>query len=94
MGEQQSRRAASVELPRGLVLAKRRVVFCPTGRSTGCRPKQSSPYIRKVQHTVLSVAGLKGTMSEFELGLMRQRARQAFEQKVRRGFALWEVPVY
>jgi hypothetical protein len=32
-------------------------------------------------------------MAEFELGLMRQRAREAFEQKVRRGFALWEVPV-
>src|SRR3954452_10361373 len=26
--------------------------------------------------------GLKGTMSEFELGLMRQRARQAYLQKV------------
>jgi DNA invertase Pin-like site-specific DNA recombinase len=39
------------------------------------------------------VLGLKGTMSEFELGLMRQRAREAFEQKVRRGYALWEVPV-
>jgi hypothetical protein len=32
-------------------------------------------------------------MSEFELGLLRQRAREAFEQKVRRGFALWEVSV-
>src|SRR4029079_11184645 len=39
------------------------------------------------------VLGLKGTMSEFELGLLRQRAREAFEQKVRRGFALWELPV-
>jgi DNA invertase Pin-like site-specific DNA recombinase len=37
--------------------------------------------------------GLKGTMSEFELGLLRQRARQAFEQKVKRGCAMWEVPV-
>jgi len=37
--------------------------------------------------------GLKGTMSEFELGLLRQRAREAFEQKVRRGHALWELPV-
>jgi len=27
------------------------------------------------------VLGLKGTMSEFELNLMRQRAREAFEQK-------------
>src|ERR1035437_5413356 len=37
--------------------------------------------------------GLKGTMSEFELGLLRQRARQAFLQKAKRGCALWEVPV-
>jgi DNA invertase Pin-like site-specific DNA recombinase len=37
--------------------------------------------------------GLKGTMSEFELNLLRQRAREAFEQKVRRGYALWELPV-
>jgi hypothetical protein len=32
-------------------------------------------------------------MSEFELNLLRQRAREAFEQKVKRGFALWELPV-
>lgn len=32
-------------------------------------------------------------MSEFELGLFRQRARLAFEQKVRKGYALWELPV-
>ena len=37
--------------------------------------------------------GLKGTMSEFELGLMRQRAREAFEMKIERGHALWEMPV-
>lgn len=37
--------------------------------------------------------GLKGTMSEFELGLLRQRARKAFEQKAQRGHALWELPV-
>jgi len=37
--------------------------------------------------------GLKGTMSEFELGLMRQRAREAYLQKVKRGEAMWEVPV-
>jgi DNA invertase Pin-like site-specific DNA recombinase len=36
--------------------------------------------------------GLKGTMSEFELGLLRQRAREAFELKVRRGHAMWEMP--
>ncbi len=37
--------------------------------------------------------GLKGTMSEFELGLLRQRARAAYLQKARRGYALWQVPV-
>lgn len=37
--------------------------------------------------------GLKGNMAEFELGLLRQRAREAFEQKIRRGHALWELPV-
>src|SRR5277367_3876815 len=39
------------------------------------------------------VLGLQGTMSEFELSLFRQRARQAFEQKVGRGHAMWEIPV-
>lgn len=37
--------------------------------------------------------GLKGTMSEFELGLFRQRARVAFEMKVKQGYAMWEMPV-
>lgn len=37
--------------------------------------------------------GLKGNMAEFELGLLRQRAREAYEEKVRRGHAMWELPV-
>lgn len=37
--------------------------------------------------------GLKGTMSEFELSLFRQRAREAFEMKIASGRALWEMPV-
>lgn len=37
--------------------------------------------------------GLKGTMSEFELNLLRQRAREAFEMKVAAGHAMWEVPI-
>jgi DNA invertase Pin-like site-specific DNA recombinase len=37
--------------------------------------------------------GLKGSMAEFELGLMRQRAREALLQMIRRGFVLWQVPV-
>ena len=37
--------------------------------------------------------GLKGTMSEFELGLMKQRSQAARIQMVRRGAVLWDVPV-
>lgn len=36
--------------------------------------------------------GLKGTMSEFELGLLRQRAKEAFLAKVKRGAVLARVP--
>jgi DNA invertase Pin-like site-specific DNA recombinase len=37
--------------------------------------------------------GLKGTMSEFEVGLLRQRAQEAYRQKVLRGEILTKVPV-
>ena len=37
--------------------------------------------------------GLKGSMAEFELGLLRQRAREALEQKIRRGHLVWDPPV-
>jgi len=36
--------------------------------------------------------GLKGTMSEFELGILRQRAQEAYKQKVHRGEVLTRVP--
>jgi DNA invertase Pin-like site-specific DNA recombinase len=36
--------------------------------------------------------GLKGTMSEFELGLLRQRAKEAFLAKVKRGVVMTQVP--
>lgn len=39
------------------------------------------------------VLGMKGSMAEYELGLMRQRARHAFEAKIQRGHVMWEVPV-
>jgi DNA invertase Pin-like site-specific DNA recombinase len=39
------------------------------------------------------VLGLKGTMSEFELSLMRQRAQEALLQKIQRGEVLWRVPI-
>lgn len=37
--------------------------------------------------------GLKGTMSEFELGLIRQRSQEALRQMIARGEVLTEVPV-
>jgi DNA invertase Pin-like site-specific DNA recombinase len=37
--------------------------------------------------------GLKGTMSEFELGILRQRAQEAYRLKVLRGEVLTRVPV-
>jgi DNA invertase Pin-like site-specific DNA recombinase len=37
--------------------------------------------------------GLKGTMSEFELGLLRQRAQQALRQKIARGEVLHVPPI-
>lgn len=37
--------------------------------------------------------GLKGTMSEFEISLLRQRAMEAHKEKVRRGLVLTQVPI-
>lgn len=37
--------------------------------------------------------GLKGTMSEFEIGLLRQRAMESYRQKVFRGEVLTRVPI-
>src|SRR5580658_5293105 len=37
--------------------------------------------------------GLKGTMSEFEIGILRQRAQEAYRQKVLRGEVMSRVPI-
>ena len=37
--------------------------------------------------------GLKGTMSEFELNLLRQRAQESLRQMIQRGEVLWSVPI-
>lgn len=37
--------------------------------------------------------GLKGTMSEFEIGMLRQRAQEAYRQKVQRGEVMTMVPI-
>lgn len=39
------------------------------------------------------VLGLKGTMSEFEMNLLRQRALESLRHKVRRGKVLTQVPI-
>jgi DNA invertase Pin-like site-specific DNA recombinase len=39
------------------------------------------------------VLGLKGTMSEFEISLLRQRALESLRHKVRRGIVLTQVPI-
>src|SRR6266705_1416824 len=36
---------------------------------------------------------MQGSMAAYALGLMRQRAREAFAHKSRRGHVMWEVPV-
>jgi hypothetical protein len=38
-----------------------------------------------MQHTVLSVAGLKGSLNEYELDLLRQRSVEARREKAKRG---------
>src|SRR5580658_1019148 len=37
--------------------------------------------------------GLKGTMSEFEIGILRQRAQEAYRQKAQRGEVMTMVPI-
>lgn len=37
--------------------------------------------------------GLKGTMAEFELALLRQRSQEALRQMIQRGETLWDPPV-
>ena len=45
-----------------------------------------------MQHTVLFVLGLKGTMSEYELSLLRQRGLAARDSKAKRGELRFALP--
>src|SRR5215468_2295061 len=58
--------------------------------SPASRWQHNPDIISETEHLVL---GMKGSMAEYELGLMRQRARQAFEAKIQCGHVMWEVPV-
>lgn len=73
--------------------ARRHALRDQTGRSRDWLHNRSLPYIRRVQHTVLSVDGSKGTMSEFELSLLRQRSLEAIRQKAARGELRFLLPV-
>ena len=44
-------------------------------------------------HTLLEFCGMKGTMSEMELSVLRQRAHEALKQKARRGELFMTVAV-
>ena len=46
-----------------------------------------------MQHTVLSVLGLKGQMSDYELNLFRQRSSEAIREKAGRGELCIPLPV-
>ena len=81
--------------PTPTVFARARTLAsrAPTGRSTGWPQKQLSQYIRRVQHAVLSVAGLKGTMSEAELHIIRARLDGGIRNKAARGELRRGLPV-
>src|SRR5579862_3194021 len=68
-----------------IVLARTPASRDPTDRRTGCFQKQSSPYIRIVQHAVLSVAGLKGTMAQAELHFLHARLQGGKLNKAKKG---------
>jgi len=85
-------RSGAGPAPRGRV-AKRCGTPVPTDRSRNCFPKQSSPYIRKVQYTVLFVLGLKGIMAEAELHILRARLEGGIRNKAARGELRRNLPV-
>src|ERR1035437_7975390 len=65
----------------------------PIGRSKNWIQKQSSPCIRKVQHAVLSVAGLKGTMAQAELHFLHARLQGGKLNKAKKGELRFPLPV-
>jgi hypothetical protein len=46
-----------------------------------------------MQHTVLCVLGLKGSLNEYELDLLRQRSVEARREKARRGELIVSAPI-
>src|SRR5260370_29756192 len=79
------RRCAIAPTPRVIARARRPASRDPTGHRRGCLQKQSLPYIRRVQHAVLSVAGLKGTMAQAELHFLHARLQGGKLNKAKTG---------
>jgi hypothetical protein len=86
-------RVVAAPIPRLYPDARTRAGPGRTGRSTGCPQKQSLPYIRKVQYTVLSVAGLKGTMAQAELHFLHARLQGGKLNKAKKGEWRFPLPV-
>src|SRR5258708_11718708 len=74
-------------------VARRRDTPVPTDHSNNYLRKQSSPYIRTVQHTVLFVLGLKGTMAQAELHFLRTRLQGGKLNKAKKGELRFPLPV-
>ena len=85
-------RVLAAPIPRQFSDARRRAVPVLIAHSRGCPQKLLSPYIHRVQHTVLSVAGLKGSLNEYELDLLRQRSVEARREKAKRGELIVAAP--
>jgi hypothetical protein len=88
-----SPRCQAAPRPKVGTVAKRHDTPGQTDRNTGFPQTQSSEHTCKVQYRVLSVAGLKGTISEFELNLLRQSSLEAIRQKACRGELQFRLPV-
>src|SRR5260370_20176263 len=86
-------RCAIAPTPTLIARARRPASRDPTGRRTNCLQKQSSPYIHRVQHTVLSVAGLKGTMAQAELHFLHARLQGGKLNKAKKGELRFPLPV-
>jgi len=74
-------------------VARRSGTPAPTDHNRNCFPKQSLPHIRAVQHTVLFVLGLKGTMAQAELHFIRARLLGGKLNKAQKGELRFPLPV-
>jgi len=74
-------------------VARRSGTPTPTDHNRNCFPKQSLPHIRAVQHTVLFVLGLKGTMAQAELHFIRARLLGGKLNKAQKGELRFPLPV-